>query len=451
MSEALDIAQWAKHWETMARQAQSSLGSNAGQFSWPGSQPPSNPWAEAMNKAKPFVGGSQQSQAVEHMMAGAQGYLGMLQSLAGVASGQGMGGMQNPFASGFFPGMASPSTMNNPFASAMRDFGGQGARGFEQWMEQFTAAAGPMLDQAQQSLHAPAFGHMREKQENLQKTAQVFIDYQKQSARYDRLMLKVGEQSFARFQLKLAEREEPGRQINSARGLYDLWIDAAEEAYAEIALSEEFREIYAAVVDAQMRVRHQVQAEIERTCNQLGMPTRSEVNSIGERLQALRREFREERSQSDDQEELRAEVAELKRELAALKTTPKKVSKPAKTKPAAKSEKKAAAEEAAPKKVSTKKAVKAAKATNSVSKVDPAYKPVADKSSKKSAREATSGHRGKRRKASASKASVTKQTGAASSGDFASKMARFARKSKSSANRGSTRAPSKTAKRGGSK
>ena len=105
-------------------------------------------------------------------------------------------------------------------------------------------------------------------------------------------MLKVSEQSFARFQLKLAEREEPGRQIDSARGLYDLWIDAAEEAYAEIALSEEFREVYAAVVDAQMRVRQQVQGEIERFCNELGMPTRSEVDSIGQRLQALRREFR---------------------------------------------------------------------------------------------------------------------------------------------------------------
>ena len=104
-----------------------------------------------------------------------------------------------------------------------------------------------MFDKARGALHQPAFGFLREKQEDLQKTAQAFIDYQEQSARYDRLMLKVGERSFARFQLKLAEREEPGRQIESARALYDLWIDAAEEAYAEIALSEEFREVYAAV------------------------------------------------------------------------------------------------------------------------------------------------------------------------------------------------------------
>ena len=41
----------------------------------------------------------------------------------------------------------------------------------------------------------------------------------------------------------------------SARALFDLWIDAAEEAYAEIALSPQFREVYGEFVNSQMRVR----------------------------------------------------------------------------------------------------------------------------------------------------------------------------------------------------
>ena len=471
MSEPLDISRWAKHWEAMARQAQASFGANAGQPAWFAGRAPSNPWAEALGKAKPFVGGAQQSEAMEHLMAGAQGYLGMLQSLVGAASGQGVEGMQNPFASGVFPGMASPSVMDNPFASAMRGFGNQGARGFEQLMEQFSVVAGPMLDQAKASMQMPAFGHMREKQENLQKTAQVFIDYQEKSARYDRLMLKVGEQSFARFQLKLAEREEPGRQVDSARGLYDLWIDAAEEAYAEIALSEEFREIYADVVDAQMRVRQQVQGEIERYCNQIGMPTRSEVNSIGERLQALRREFREEREGSGEQEQLRNEVAELRRELAALKAAPKATTRPSIRKPATKSAKPVSAATAA-KAAKTAKSAKSAKATKtakmarttktaksagsakvgkSVAKVEAARQPDADKPATRVVRKTPAAHRGKRRKPAAGKGAGATEATAASPGDFAASIARFARKSKSSAKRGSTRAPSRTARRGGSK
>jgi hypothetical protein len=47
------------------------------------------------------------------------------------------------------------------------------------------------------------------------------------------------------------------------------------------------------------------------------MPTRSEVSSIGERLQAVRRELREEREKQD---ELRIEVAALNLELAALRS-----------------------------------------------------------------------------------------------------------------------------------
>ena len=44
--------------------------------------------------------------------------------------------------------------------------------------------------------------------------------------------------------------------MTSARALFDLWIDAAEEAYAQVALSPEFREVYGAYVNAQMRLRN---------------------------------------------------------------------------------------------------------------------------------------------------------------------------------------------------
>src|SRR3546814_16203183 len=78
-------------------------------------------------------------------------------------------------------------------------------------------------------------------------------------------MQKATRDAFAIFEDKLAEREEPGRQIQSARALFDLWVDAAEDAYAKIALSHEFREVYGKLVDAQMRLRGGVQREVERS------------------------------------------------------------------------------------------------------------------------------------------------------------------------------------------
>ena len=74
--------------------------------------------------------------------------------------------------------------------------------------------------------------------------------------------------------------------------MFDLWIDAAEEAYAEIALSPEFRKVYGGLVDAQMRVRSGMQKEVEQMSEKLGMPTRSEVDSAHRKIAELERQLR---------------------------------------------------------------------------------------------------------------------------------------------------------------
>jgi polyhydroxyalkanoate synthesis regulator phasin len=165
-------------------------------------------------------------------------------------------------------------------------------------------------------LNLPAFGLLREHQEQYQKGALAWVDYQEQMRRYNALMMKAAQRGFELFEGKLAEREQPGRQIDSLRALYDLWVDAAEEGYAEIALSSEFREAYGALVNAQMRVRAQMQQEVERVTTDLGMPTRSEINSIGERLQALRREVR---TREGEKTELADQIAALRAEFSAFK------------------------------------------------------------------------------------------------------------------------------------
>jgi polyhydroxyalkanoate synthesis regulator phasin len=172
-------------------------------------------------------------------------------------------------------------------------------------------------------LSLPAFGMMREHQEHYQKMAVAWVDYQEQLRRYNESMLKAAQRGFELFEGKLAEREQPGRQIESLRALYDLWVDAAEEGHAEVALSKEFREAYGELVNAQMRVRSQVQQEIERVSVDFGMPTRTELYSIGERLQALRREVRGRSAGVSDG--LADEVAALREEFAKLKASVRNV------------------------------------------------------------------------------------------------------------------------------
>ncbi|MCC8363458.1 class III poly(R)-hydroxyalkanoic acid synthase subunit PhaE [Lysobacter sp. A6] len=180
----------------------------------------------------------------------------------------------------------------NPFPEMFRTMRGQGQQGLDQWIED----ASPFLEawrrEAGSWLGMPAFGFAREHQERWQQLAQAQLDYQQQNSAYNALMLKSGQRAYEVFERKLGERSAPDKQLKSARALFDLWIDAAEEAYAEIALSDEFRNVYGRLVDAQMRVRGGVQREVENATGQLGMPTRTEIDAAHRKITQLEREVR---------------------------------------------------------------------------------------------------------------------------------------------------------------
>lgn len=189
----------------------------------------------------------------------------------------------------------------NPFPEMFRSMRGQGQQGLDQWIED----ASPYLDawrrEGMSMLKLPAFGFAREQQERMQSLMQAQVEYQEKTAAYKALMLKASQGAYELFESKLAEREEPGRQLTSARALFDLWIDAAEEAYAQIALSPEFRKVYGELVNAQMRMRGGVQKEVEQLCAMFGMPTRTEIDSAHRKIVELERAVRRLRDAAPEQ------------------------------------------------------------------------------------------------------------------------------------------------------
>jgi len=220
---------------------------------------------------------------------------------------------------------------SQPFAQAFGgiDSAGAGVEGFaRQWQSWMQAAQhGGFGDLPGAHGPTPAFGQDREQQMKHQAMAAAVLESLQASARYQALIQRSNAQAMQRLQDKLAERAEPGRQVDSLKALYDLWTDAAEEAYAEIALTDEFREAYGEMVNTQMRVRQMQQQQTEQFCQQLGVPTRSEVSSLGERVQALRREFRASRApapadHADELMALRRELAALKRQMASGPASP---------------------------------------------------------------------------------------------------------------------------------
>lgn len=225
---------------------------------------------------------------LERTLSGLKGYFDWMQ---GVAAASGAGSVPTADWHQQLQQMFGGATP--PFAQAFSGIDTTGAEGFVQqwqsWMQaaqrdglgDFPGAQGP----------TPAFGLNREQQMQQQAMSLAVFESLQASARYQTIIQRANAQGMERLQDKLAQHAEPGRQIDSLKALYDLWVDAVEEAYAEIALSTEFRDAYGEMVNAQMRVRQLQQQQTEQLCQQLGMPTRSEVSSLGERLQALRREL----------------------------------------------------------------------------------------------------------------------------------------------------------------
>lgn len=215
---------------------------------------------------------------------------------------------------------------NQPFAQAFAGIDNAAAQGFaQQWQTWLQAMQPHGFGDLPGLGEMPAFGYTRERQMQQQALVEAMRAYTETSAHYQSLILRANAQGFEQLQAKLAQHMEPGRQVESLKALYDLWVDAAEEAYAEIALSDEFREAYGAMVNAQMQVRQLQQQQLEALCRELGMPTRSEVSSLGKRLQELRREMRAHATApiaaNDEVTTLRAEVAALKRKLADRSAT----------------------------------------------------------------------------------------------------------------------------------
>jgi class III poly(R)-hydroxyalkanoic acid synthase PhaE subunit len=272
-------------------------------------------------------------------------YGSWLQQAAG-AAGAGLGPMgnwQQPAAMQSFL-----ATFSQPFAQTIAGIDTPSAFGLDhQWQSWLQAmqrtgmsgmtGLGGMTDMAglgsmggmgAMPSQMPAFGLAREMQMDQQALAAAIHEYIQISAGYQALLQQVNTQGIARLQEMLGQRMEPGKQVDSMKALYGLWVDAMEEAYSKMALSDEYRDVFGAMVNAQMRVRKLQQQQTEQMCRELGIPTRSEVDSLGERVQQLRRELKASKPQespadSSEVDALYAEIAELKRELAASKTAAK--------------------------------------------------------------------------------------------------------------------------------
>ncbi|RRU10148.1 class III poly(R)-hydroxyalkanoic acid synthase subunit PhaE [Stenotrophomonas sp. 278] len=272
--------QYFSAWGDALRHAASTGGVEGGHA--PGSwQQTIEGWAQLMSAPGAAPGNRQADEAVHRFREQAGGWYGTMQAVAARFAGQD----------------ASSADIAQAWREAVEGQGG----GMLKWMLQgargHTQSGGPdllaMLERLQKELEpwlqSPAFGPAREHQARWQGLLRAQQDYQAHARAYVEQIQQALDDAHALFEQRLSEHEQPGNQLTSARAMFDLWIEVAEEAYAKVALSEPFQQVYASLGNAQMRLRGAAQHEVERLCEALGLPTRTEMDAAHRRITELER------------------------------------------------------------------------------------------------------------------------------------------------------------------
>ena len=93
-----------------------------------------------------------------------------------------------------------------------------------------------------------------------------------------------------------AAEEMSGRTTAAAEGedvdmteFRDIWLQSANEAFKEVMGTSAFAAANGQLVNSMMEMREEVDAMGEDTLEQLGMPTQSDIDEVGERIIELER------------------------------------------------------------------------------------------------------------------------------------------------------------------
>ena len=299
-AQVADLEQLARrYWDTWREALQrtmpggeSAAGSASGAPGMSGMQDGAEPWREAMRWWSPDAASQHPAMdAFKQFQATAAPWLERIAQLATQFAGRDA----SPQAiAGAWREALGADPLGQMFGAMRR----AGAEDWAAWLQRLQSGVTGAEGGGRDAFSLPTFGLMREHQERWQQAARAFADYRQSQQAFESLLMQASSEAFGIFERKLGDRD-PATPIETPRELFDLWIDAAEEAYAEVALSPAFRKAYADMVAGQMRLRQAVQREIEQVCRTLDLPTRTELDGAHRKIADLERALRRLRDRLD--------------------------------------------------------------------------------------------------------------------------------------------------------
>ncbi|MGO9037206.1 MAG: poly(R)-hydroxyalkanoic acid synthase subunit PhaE [Steroidobacteraceae bacterium] len=185
---------------------------------------------------------------------------------------------------------SSASASASSLAEAVRKFSDflrdQAAAAQPPWAAAF-GIANPNADGATATWDLPAIGATREHQQRAQRMAEAWRRMDDAQRRLQRLWSDALRDAATAFAARLVTATPSAPSTEALNKLYDTWIDCAEEAYARAAHSEAFCDALADFVNASSQWRGDLQTTVEQWAKMLDLPTRSEINTLAQRLKSL--------------------------------------------------------------------------------------------------------------------------------------------------------------------
>jgi len=140
-------------------------------------------------------------------------------------------------------------------------------------------------------LEHPAFGPLREHMQRWQQLGRQQRQAQAEFSHWQSLFVQVRELALAQFEQLLRGHEQA--PLANARALLDLWVEAAEHAWQQVAMSEDFARAAAQFSQAQMQLLQTQQSEADRLFASLGIASRRELDQAYLRIDTLERQVRQ--------------------------------------------------------------------------------------------------------------------------------------------------------------
>ena len=161
----------------------------------------------------------------------------------------------------------------------------------------------PASARAEASGYSPgdfAIGASREQQLRWRRLSDAWAEFDEAQRRLQRLWMDALREAATAFSRQLGQPAACTMGPDVLHRLYDTWIDCAEEAYSEVAHSAPFCNAFADSVNAGSRWRRELQSIVEQSAKLLDLPTRSELNTVQQRLRAVEALLREARAPKVD-------------------------------------------------------------------------------------------------------------------------------------------------------